>query len=298
MRFSVTRSGKCPLAFAGKSAGFAVASDLTAKHSPLYINSKDYAMNLFLVRYPDKPIQVPNRGVMSIGRADDNDIVISESRVSRKHAVIGFNKPGFVLTDLGSSNGTFLNGVKMAPRQPAALHDWDKIRMASAVFTARMVEKHSQVMDEFKDLRSRSQCEVTEIIDVKELLGGGSEMHQPAFFGDLAHLCPVELLQMIESGGKSGTLVLTTGTGEGMISVSNGHVTNARFNQKSGEEAVYEILRYNTGSFKFTPGPVSAEHPEISESITFLLIEGCRRLDEALAGSIPAAEAPAKSFLS
>jgi pSer/pThr/pTyr-binding forkhead associated (FHA) protein len=234
--------------------------------------------NLYLVRYPEKPIQVSTKKPMTFGRTDDNDIVLHEARVSRKHAAIEYKKPYFVLIDLGSSNGTFLNNVKICAPQSAALQNWDKIRIASAVFTARIVEKQSEIMDEFKALRSRAQREVTEIINLKELW---NQENQPGFAGDLAHLCPVELLQMVESGGKSGIISLQTQSGEGIFSICNGHIAFASFNGKSGEEAVYDVLTQNKGTFTFTPQNIQTDNPEITMSITFLLIEGCRRLDEA-----------------
>jgi hypothetical protein len=239
--------------------------------------------NLFLVRYPDKPIQIPNKGKITIGRTDDNDIVLPEARVSRKHASIEFKKPSYVLVDLGSSNGTFLNNVKICSPQSVALQNWDKIRIASAVYTARIVEKQSEIMDEFKELRSRARMEATQLIKINELWN--PDDGQPGFGGDLAHLCPVELFQMIEAGGKSGTLMLQTAGGEGTFTICNGHIANALFNQKSGEDAVYDILNFNQGSFTFTPQNILVENPEITMSITFLLIEGCRRLDEAAMNS-------------
>jgi pSer/pThr/pTyr-binding forkhead associated (FHA) protein len=48
-----------------------------------------------------------------IGRAKENDIVIDNIAVSRKHAQIQKGTMGYVLKDLNSSNGTFLNGVKI-----------------------------------------------------------------------------------------------------------------------------------------------------------------------------------------
>ncbi|WP_243154867.1 FHA domain-containing protein [Clostridium thermarum] len=47
---------------------------------------------------------------ITIGRTDDNTIAIKHSSVSRKHAEIFRRKSGFYLKDLGSTNGTFLNG--------------------------------------------------------------------------------------------------------------------------------------------------------------------------------------------
>ena len=51
--------------------------------------------------------------------------------------------------------------------------------------------------------------------------------------------------------------------------------------KKNAEEAVYEVLNYNEGTFAFDPQDISFKKPEITASITSLLMEGCRLLDEA-----------------
>jgi pSer/pThr/pTyr-binding forkhead associated (FHA) protein len=43
-----------------------------------------------------------------IGRTAECDVILYEAGVSRKHARIGVEGPGFFIEDLGSSNGTFL----------------------------------------------------------------------------------------------------------------------------------------------------------------------------------------------
>ncbi len=48
---------------------------------------------------------------LRVGRASSSDIVLNDASVSREHAEIRFTAQGWVLRDLGSSNGTFLNGV-------------------------------------------------------------------------------------------------------------------------------------------------------------------------------------------
>jgi hypothetical protein len=54
---------------------------------------------------------------MSIGREASNDIVIQDSELSRNHARISRRGGTFVLEDLGSTNGTFVNGQRvMSPR--------------------------------------------------------------------------------------------------------------------------------------------------------------------------------------
>ena len=51
--------------------------------------------------------------VTSIGRSPDNDIRVAKSAVSRKHAKIVFGPEGYTVIDLGSENGTFVNGERV-----------------------------------------------------------------------------------------------------------------------------------------------------------------------------------------
>ncbi|MCB1237231.1 MAG: FHA domain-containing protein [Verrucomicrobiae bacterium] len=56
---------------------------------------------------------------VSVGRADDNDIIITHDSISGHHAQLKMAGDGFVLVDLDSTNGTFLDG---APVSEAPLH--------------------------------------------------------------------------------------------------------------------------------------------------------------------------------
>lgn len=55
-------------------------------------------------------------GTMTIGRDLDNGIVIADPSVSGRHATIGRSSAGWRLTDLGSTNGTFLDGTAVDDR--------------------------------------------------------------------------------------------------------------------------------------------------------------------------------------
>ncbi|GAB5558936.1 MAG: hypothetical protein SynsKO_05830 [Synoicihabitans sp.] len=48
-----------------------------------------------------------------IGRSRDNSVVLSTKAISRHHAVITAEEGGFVITDLGSTNGTRVNGASI-----------------------------------------------------------------------------------------------------------------------------------------------------------------------------------------
>jgi hypothetical protein len=64
-----------------------------------------------------------------LGRAPDNDIVLRDPQVSRYHAVITFAEAVYVVADLGSANGTRVNGVRID--QPCQLRPGDVILVGS-----------------------------------------------------------------------------------------------------------------------------------------------------------------------
>src|SRR5574341_81581 len=51
---------------------------------------------------------------LTIGRDSTNDIVINDAEISRRHARLTFQGGKYVLEDLGSTNGTFVNGQRLA----------------------------------------------------------------------------------------------------------------------------------------------------------------------------------------
>jgi pSer/pThr/pTyr-binding forkhead associated (FHA) protein len=58
--------------------------------------------------------------VTRIGRDTDNDVVVASSHISRYHAEIRWDGRQYVLHDLGSKNGTVLNGRRLTRAWPLA----------------------------------------------------------------------------------------------------------------------------------------------------------------------------------
>ena len=69
--------------------------------------------------------------VNMIGRAADNTIVLSDERVSAHHARITFTGGQWVLEDLGSRNGTFVNELPLEGPLVVALED--RIQIGSVI---------------------------------------------------------------------------------------------------------------------------------------------------------------------
>jgi pSer/pThr/pTyr-binding forkhead associated (FHA) protein len=80
---------------------------------------------------PDRTVAV--HGTTTIGRDDDNDIVLAAFTVSRYHAVLLGNVAGVQLIDLESTNGTLVNGVPIPPDQPLCLNDGDLIQLGQVL---------------------------------------------------------------------------------------------------------------------------------------------------------------------
>src|SRR4030065_474113 len=96
-------------------------------------------MPQIVVKFEEKVIEpaVTEKKHISIGRTPDNDIVLDNRGVSRKHAQIEFNNNSALIIDNESLNGTFVNNRKISEE---VLKDNDtinigKFRLAKAVTT-------------------------------------------------------------------------------------------------------------------------------------------------------------------
>ena len=74
-------------------------------------------------------------GRCTIGRSPDNDLVLEVPELSRQHEMVAKDGGNFVLSDLHSRNGTYLN--RTAITRPARLRDGDEITFGTATLRFR-----------------------------------------------------------------------------------------------------------------------------------------------------------------
>ena len=75
----------------------------------------------------------PGRGVrFTIGRTRDCDLCLTDLSVSRMHALLVRREDGWVLSDLGSHNGTRLNGWLV--REPVQVRAGNRVEFGSTAF--------------------------------------------------------------------------------------------------------------------------------------------------------------------
>ena len=79
---------------------------------------------------PNSGLTVPlSSNPLTFGRRSDNDLVVDEVSVSRRHALIMGSPDGFILRDLNTTNGTFVNREKVAHAEYRLKHG-DSVRLA------------------------------------------------------------------------------------------------------------------------------------------------------------------------
>jgi hypothetical protein len=84
----------------------------------------------------DEKFPLEGHGPWTVGRSQENDIVVNDPNVSRKHARISRADNGFVVEDLGSTNGTLLDG---APIDRERIEGGDELTFGQS--TARFVRR-------------------------------------------------------------------------------------------------------------------------------------------------------------
>jgi hypothetical protein len=84
----------------------------------------------------DEKYPLEGHGPWSVGRSQENDLVINDPNVSRRHARISRSDGGFVVEDLGSTNGTLLDG---APIDRERIEGGDELTFGQS--TARFIRR-------------------------------------------------------------------------------------------------------------------------------------------------------------
>lgn len=83
-------------------------------------------------------VEVNAKSAATIGRGDDSSIAMGDPGLSRRHFTVTQENGGFILTDLKSTNGTFVNSERLSA--PIPLHHGDIVAAGSSLFEFRVQE--------------------------------------------------------------------------------------------------------------------------------------------------------------
>ena len=112
---------------------------------------------LQLIPATGNPIDVsPDQKKLVVGRSVASDIVLDDASISRRHASIERREDGFFVTDLGSANGSFLDGARF--EEEIQLRDGTELRLGSVKVKVRIVAEEGD-------------SEATIMVDIDEVTG-------------------------------------------------------------------------------------------------------------------------------
>ena len=228
---------------------------------------------VFLISYNLKTIRLnPNRPV-TIGREKYNDVVLNDLVVSRQHASISWDNDSFVLKDLKSRNGVYLNDKRV---EYSPLRDGDTIKIGSHTFSIR---SESEINLEQMLLHERGRRASQETLVDSDL---GISFSERGFSGNLAILALVEVVQTLSQCLKTGLLSITQKDKldeTGRVYFKDGEIIHAEHKEFDGFKAVLSILKLSDGQFDFRNDEV-APKVTIQEPTMGILMEACRIKDE------------------
>jgi hypothetical protein len=82
---------------------------------------------------------------LSVGRSKENDLAIADGSVSKNHGSLVINSEGkFVVADTGSTNGTFINGNRMAYGRAFEINEGDKVTFGTVDVHFKRLPKQAE----------------------------------------------------------------------------------------------------------------------------------------------------------
>jgi len=249
---------------------------------PSDASKKQYLLKFISGKYQGGEFPVASDREIVIGRANELDVVLVEDMVSRRHAKISSTHDSLSIEDLGSTNGTFVNGEKI---KRAKLKEGDRVLIGTSI--VRVAVTDAQVgsgESREAEARARMQSAAQRTSTVKTMSGTIDEVPL------------VDLLQLFATSKKSGVLVITRDPYVGKVFLRKGQLAYATINDSAEIgplKAVYRMLAWETGFFELQPPDEREFDKEIDLSTEGILMEGMRQLDETrrFLGTLPSPNA-------
>jgi hypothetical protein len=211
------------------------------------------------------------------GRSRQADVKLEDDLASRQHTRINFVDGKFHVEDLGSKNGTLLNGQRIAG--PTPLKAGDYIRIGESTFH---VVQPCVAEDKARSWWEKTQNTFATMKQDSDRGGGAG----PLVSGSLSEISLLDFIQLLGNSMKSGLITVRCGVNKGEVFLRQGQVYYAMANHVAAirpDKVLCRMLRWKDGSFTFTPNTEHLVENEITENTGALLLEGVRQADELTA---------------
>lgn len=223
--------------------------------------SATLALRFISGKYRGNEVPLTEGAEIIVGRSGDLGMVLAEDMVSRRHARIAIEGGTIFIEDLGSTNGTFVNGEKVSS---ATLKEGDRVLIGTNIL--RVVAS--------EPAKSRRRTQEPSSAQSRTMAGSINEIPIP------------DLLQLLGSSKKSGVLVVKSEEDVGKLFLRKGDLVAAVINDMwdvPGLKSAFRMITWGTGSFELIPleAHTPATH-ELERPVTVqeVLMEGLRQIDE------------------
>lgn len=228
-----------------------------------------YALKFISGKYQGGEFPLKSEKQVVIGRSSELDMVLVEDMVSRKHAKILVQGGKITIEDLGSTNGTFVNGEKV---KTGRLKEGDRILIGTSIL--KLVRQGAGA-PELDDSQVKQKLE-------EVAAAQSAKQTKTAMTGKLEEVPLPDLLQLFHTSKKNGVLVVTNDH-EGKIYLRQGRVYYACIddNHELGPAKSFNrIITWEQGDFELRPPDDQSFMTELDSSTEALLMEALRILDE------------------
>jgi len=234
---------------------------------------RPYGLRFISGKYTGGEFSLAANQEVIVGRASDLQMVLVEDMVSRRHARIFWDGDQIQIEDLGSTNGTFVNGEKITKR--SLLKEGDRVLIGTNILKVVSLDNApaaaststSQQNLESVAARRSTQAQST----ARTMSGSIDEIPLP------------DLLQLLHTSKKGGVLVIRTDDDTGRIYFRKGQIYLSVINDLDDIpplKALFRLLTWQKGFFDLEPPDETKFPNEIDVSVPELLMEGLRQLDE------------------
>jgi pSer/pThr/pTyr-binding forkhead associated (FHA) protein len=203
---------------------------------------------------------------ITVGRSSESDLMLIEGMVSREHAKFELASGKLTITDIGSTNGTFVNGERVRSRQ---LDEGDRVLIGTTIL--KVVFSRLPVGTKPPPPPSSRDLDDIQTQDRDKMAGSLEEVGVP------------ELLEMFGSSRQRLILELESGGEVANITIADGRVLdckNRKLQKAPALKCVLRTLGYTRGSFSVRTFRAPKKPYPLDIPIPELLVDGLFKLDE------------------
>jgi len=198
-----------------------------------------------------------DKNMIIVGRHSELDMVLSEDMVSRKHARILVSGSNIILEDMGSTNGTFVNGSRIK-KVKLKLHD--RILIGSSI--AKLVDSS----------------------DTGQNMEDAAKVHGStnAVSGSIEDIPIPEVLQLLVTSKKTGVLKITMANLSAEVFLIQGIFKDVQMASSSVEpkKILFKLIKLESGHFEFEQKDPSGFNNTLNITLDAFLLEAAKYEDE------------------